>query len=338
MSNNNYKEADIRPEIIRQNYWALLEKEVAKFLDEDKNVKAEFSVHIDCPLCGANSYKMLFKKRGFTFVACDKCSLVYINPVLEENKLWEFYNSEALDYMQNVILKNTSSQRKQKIHIPRAEIIKDIAPNGRLLEIGCSVGYFLEAAKEVGNWELYGVELNKKSAAYVRENLDIMVFNDFVENLDIDEETFNVVVSFEVIEHTINPLDVLKKAYKILKKDGYFFVSTPNIEGFDFKVLGKHNRSFSPPGHLVYFTPTTFVDILNRAGFKDVKVQTPGKLDVENVRNELLRSPNLTLEMDPFLRELLLADGEKFENARENFQKYLADNGFSSHMIALCKK
>lgn len=334
----NYTESDIRPEEIRQRYWSLLEDEVRRYLDGNDTLRAEYSSFIACPLCNGQHTKSRFVKRGFSIVECNICGMVYVNPVLDDRKLKEFYNSEALKYMQEVILRTTYHARKQHIHIPRAEMLKKIVPKGRLLEIGCSVGYFLEAAREVGEWELFGVDLNSEAAEYVRANLGIDVFDGRVEELDAPEDSFDAIVSFEVVEHLSNPLALMKGAFRLLKTDGVFIVSTPNIEGFDFQVLGKYHRSYSPPGHLVYFTPDTLRDMLGRAGFRNIAIETPGELDVENVRNELIRSPELVVEMDKFMRNLLLNEGEKYDLARQRYQAYLRSNGFSSHMVAICIK
>ncbi len=335
---NCLKEADIRPERMRKEYWGLLEKEVEKYCDDQKRIKKEFTQEIKCPLCGSNRSRELFIKRGFTFVRCHECNLVYVNPIFKGDKIKEFYNSHAMNYMQNLILKRTAAARKAQIHAPRAEMIKSFVPQGKLLEIGCSVGYFLEAAQEIGDWELYGVEPNKTAAEYVRKRMNIEVYSDLVENVTLTKDCFDVIASFEVIEHIANPFDVIKSCYRILKKQGYLFISTPNIEGFDFRILGKHHRSYSAPGHLVYFTPATFRHMLDKAGFAEIQINTPGALDVENIRNEILRNPSLDIEIDEFLAELLLQDDDRHEKARFEFQRFLANNGFSSHMIAICKK
>lgn len=331
-------EKEIRPEGKRQYYWDLLEKEVTKLLDEQNKLKKEFQVNIVCPLCNQDTPKPLFEKRGFDFVQCPQCDLVYVNPIPSQDKISDFYNSEALNYMQQVLLKETADVRKKKIHIPRAQRLKKIVPKGKLLELGCAVGYFLEVAQEVGEWQLYGVEANKQSADYVRQKLNIEIYAGLLEKLSLPANFFDVIVSFEVIEHITNPLEVVSNCYSILKKGGYLLISTPNIAGYDFQVLGKNHRSYSPPGHLVYFTPDTFTKLLQKASFSDVEITTPGLLDVENVRNEISRNSQLNLKLDQFTRDFLMQDTENFKKAREEFQTILARNKLSSHMIALCKK
>jgi 2-polyprenyl-3-methyl-5-hydroxy-6-metoxy-1,4-benzoquinol methylase len=321
------KESHIRPEETRKIYWELLENEIKKYLDDENVLKKEFSRKINCPLCKSKRYKELFKKRGFCFVKCVSCDLVYLNPILESEMLEKFYNSDAMNYMQNKILKSTY-----------AEMLKTIVPSGKLLEIGCSVGYFLDAAKEIGNWKLFGIEPNEKAARYVREQLNIKIFNDFADDLLLKEKFFDAIVSFEVIEHITNPTELIESCYRLLKNNGYLIMSTPNINGFDFKILKKYHRSYSPPGHCLYFTPQTFQSLLKRAGFREIIINTPGRLDVENVRNELMRTKNLPVKIDEFLKELLLSNDAEYKNARIEFQQFLAENGFSSHMIAICKK
>ncbi len=334
------KEQDIRPEAVRQEYWSLLEAKVRSYLDSEGRMKSENVEHVDCPVCGSARSREMFTKRGFRFVQCLNCELQYVNPTLKDELILEFYNSEAMNFMQNVLLKSAAEVRKNRIHIPRARWLHQIAPSCShpiLLEIGCSVGYFLEAAKEVDAWSLFAVEPNEDSARRVRKELGVEVYDSLLNNADLESQVFDVVVGWEVIEHIKNPKEIVSHCWKILNDQGVLVMSTPNVCGFDFEILGPQNRSYSPPGHLIYFNPESLTRLLRESGFARVEITTPGVLDVDNVRNEVLRA-QYEVSLPRFLEKILLENTDEAAQAREFLQKSIVLSNMSSHMVAIAWK
>lgn len=114
--------------------------------------------------------------------------------------------------------------------------------------------------------------------------------------------------SFEVIEHIFNPFEFLKIIYNLLENDGFLMLTFPNYEGFDINIL------------------------LEKCSFKTIEITTPGKLDVDIVRKEILNNNNLT---NNFLRRICV---DNYETIGQNFQTFLAENLLSSHMMVIARK
>jgi hypothetical protein len=99
-------------------------------------------------------------------------------------------------------------------------------------------------------------------------------------------------------------------------------------------VLGKLSDNVRDPNHLNYFHPKSLGHLLQRCGFNVIEVMTPGKLDAELVRKKIL-SGKFDVSNRPFLKYILI---DRWEAVGEAFQRFLADNGLSSHLWMVAKR
>jgi len=99
---------------------------------------------------------------------------------------------------------------------------------GRILDLGCGTGYGSKMLYNKGN-EVYGIDISQKAIEYAQKVYPGPTYICCsAENLPFEEEFFDGVVAFEVIEHVQHPEKVLKEIYRVLKKGGNLFISTPN--------------------------------------------------------------------------------------------------------------
>ena len=142
----------------------------------------------------------------------------------------------------------------------------------------------------------------------------------------------DMVVCFEVLEHTYEPLDFLNSLCRLVKPGGMVFISTLCIDGFDLQTLWDQSSQIYPPSHINFLSVRGFQNLFQRAGLVDVNISTPGKLDVDIVRNALQKNPEL-LKDNRFLQHVIVD-----ENKADIFQKFLAENQLSSHAWVSGKK
>ena len=142
---------------------------------------------------------------------------------------------------------------------------------------------------------------------------------------------FDVVVSFEVIEHTFNPKFFLKKIHQNLKKSGLVFLSCPNGKGFDINVLKQKSQAVDSE-HVNLFNTESIKLLLSNTGYKVVSVFTPGRLDAEIVREEAIKKK---FKLDKFLKNILI---DNWNLIGWEFQNFLAENNLSSHMWVVAQK
>ncbi|MDR2521566.1 MAG: class I SAM-dependent methyltransferase, partial [Spirochaetaceae bacterium] len=135
----------------------------------------------------------------------------------------------------------------------------------RLLDIGCATGALLAALRERG-WEVCGVEVSAAQAAYARSERGLAVHTGSLEEAAFASGAFDVVLASHVIEHVADPLAFVWEVSQVLSGGGYFFVTTPNIAGFQARLFGSRWRS-AIFDHLYLFSKKTLRVLLEICGF-----------------------------------------------------------------------
>jgi hypothetical protein len=141
-----------------------------------------------------------------------------------------------------------------------------------------------------------------------------------------------------LIEHLFDPRILLDKVNKLLSDGGLFFLTTPNIDGFEYQVLGQFSQNLGGPNHLNYFSVQTIEVFLQRFGYEIVDIRTPGVLDVDLVIKGLKEQGGETPCISDFLQKLLFSERRPFPQAREKFQRFLQEALLSGHMEVVARK
>jgi SAM-dependent methyltransferase len=150
-------------------------------------------------------------------------------------------------------------------HLPKLTYRK------RLLDLGCGSGAFLLRARSAG-WDVVGVDPDVKAVGSSRKKgLDVRLGG--VEIFDRSDEQFDFITLAHTIEHSHNPLEVLRSCYKLLKPGGSIWIDTPNIESLGYQLFGANWLHLDPPRHLVLFTFGSIIRCLHNAGFSMIKIQ-----------------------------------------------------------------
>jgi len=147
--------------------------------------------------------------------------------------------------------------------------IEAYANRGRILDIGCAWGFFLDRCKQRG-WEVYGVELSHVEADYARRRFGIEVFNGALGDARFPDRHFDVVTLWHVFEHMHDPLATLAEIRRILKPGGVVVIAVPTPISAPDYVFD------SVPLHLFYFDEHTLGRALHRAGFRVSRIRKGG--------------------------------------------------------------
>jgi len=203
----------------------------------------------------------------------------------------------------------------------------------RLIDVGAGFGIFLDEWRKISP-ECHSVAVEpSKSLAQECRLKGFEVVESIVERVGPEYSNYaDLVVCFEVLEHVYEPLEFIRSLMRLAKPEGLIFVSTLSIDGFDLQVLWDESSQIYPPSHINFLAVKGFKELFRRAGLVDIQVTTPGKLDVDIVRNASLKNPNL-LKDNRFLQHMI-AD----ESTADAFQKFLSENQLSSHAWVIGKK
>jgi 2-polyprenyl-3-methyl-5-hydroxy-6-metoxy-1,4-benzoquinol methylase len=257
-----------------------------------------------CPLCLSNKQLFLYKDfEGSKFVKCNSCGLVFQNPRYEISYEKEYWG-KAID--PDGIERDLVMERETKIKNLYSGDIKYIEKlkGGNILDAGCGFGFFLSALSD--KWNKYGLELSEYCIDYIDENyLDIKdIRSEIVENDPFDQEFFDVIYSYHVIEHVKNPVKHIESLYKMLKKGGTLVLSTPNIDSYVSNRFKGNYRLLGLP-HIILFTVDTLSMLLKQGGFEIINIKFPFFKTKYFTFNNLLRLYNKKNVSPPFYGNIM---------------------------------
>jgi 2-polyprenyl-3-methyl-5-hydroxy-6-metoxy-1,4-benzoquinol methylase len=328
MSRPRLTEAEIRPDDLFAESLRTHRADVERLV-----AKRDSFVEVACPACGTADGRQRWRKDQVDFLECPSCRTVYVSPRPSPAVLDEHYRtSENYKYWTEVIFPASEDARRAKIFAPRAERVVEIArrvgaEGGVLVDVGAGFGTFCEEVARLGAFErVIALEPEPHLAAACRSK-GLEVVEAPVESASLPVERVDVVTNFEVIEHLFDPASFVEQCARLLSPGGLLVLTCPNGQGFDVEVLGEQSGTVAAE-HLNYFNPDSLGGLLERCGFEVVERQTPGRLDAELVRKQVLAG-ELDLSAQPFLQRVLV---DEWDRVGERFQDFLADNGLSSNM------
>ncbi|UCE27804.1 MAG: class I SAM-dependent methyltransferase [Candidatus Coatesbacteria bacterium] len=244
--------------------------------------------YVDCNLCGANDYRVLYPSTidetsagalsyfrqsdpnnlNCRIVVCNRCGLAYSNPREKQELLNDVYRSvEDEEYLKQRSWKEAS----YRWNLARLE--RHVA-GGRLLDFGCGHGFFLSLLGD--RWDGYGVEPARAAARYASEIIGQNVYCGFLDEHNFDTGTFDAVTMFHVLEHVANPKGELGRINGLLKPGGYVYLEVPDL-GSVLSRWRKRRWWYIMRFHTYYFTRSSLLRIVRAAGFELVDVHRPVK-------------------------------------------------------------
>jgi 2-polyprenyl-3-methyl-5-hydroxy-6-metoxy-1,4-benzoquinol methylase len=191
------------------------------------------------------------------FCECQNCKLRFYNPLITGDE--KFYNSlQKFDwyYMDD----------KEEYQYAK----KFIGPNDKVLEVGCGKGAF---AKHIASKNYIGLDLSQNAKEMAAKN-GINIENEMIQDYALKhKEEFDIVVSFQVLEHVSDPKSFIEAKLYALKKGGKLIIAVPSEDSFlKYVTNGILNM---PPHHVTRWSDATFEYIASKYG-----------LDIETIYHE----------------------------------------------------
>jgi SAM-dependent methyltransferase len=193
-------------------------------------------------------------------VQCEGCGLVFVHPLPTADTLHGHYNQGESSRMEYYLAAAPADRRTFAAALER--VARYVPPGGRVLDVGPNVGTALALAAARG-WVASGVEINAEAARYCRERLGLSVLAGTLEDTDLPDAHYDLVLMFDVIEHLLDPLAALRRVQAALKVRGALMISTPDIAAWSGRLL-----QVKPDEHLFYFSPPTLATLLRAAAFR----------------------------------------------------------------------
>lgn len=143
-----------------------------------------------------------------------------------------------------------------------------VAQRGRLLDIGCGVGEFLETMRSYG-WDVEGIDLDPEVVEACKTR-GLAVKEGTLEAQRYPEGLFDAISMRHVLEHVPEPIRFLRECHRILRPGGVLVLLTPNADSFGHRIFGRHWLGLDVSRHLTVFSPSAVESAMRRAGFNVV--------------------------------------------------------------------
>ena len=232
----------------------------------------------DCRVCGATvdpGLHLRWVRDGFRILRCPGCGLLFRADPPDAGELTELYGDAYFqaaeqngpsqgegypDYVEDEELHRRNARR-------RLALLERYVEPGRLLDVGCAAGFFVDEARRRG-WEGVGVELAPSMAAYARKQLGVHVVEAPFDRAEIPGPPFDAVTMWDYIEHTLDPVADLRRACGLLRPGGVLAASTGAAGSVVARLSGRRWHLLTPRHHNFFFDRRTLERALAEAGLR----------------------------------------------------------------------
>lgn len=226
-----------------------------------------------CPVCDAHEYNFYANNDYLDYVKCNSCSLVYMNPAPNSNKVDGGFQGED-----ELLTEYFSIIRQYKGALPskpepssdiKLKDIYSIKPSGKLLDVGCSVGDFLHKAKYF--YEVEGLEINPHTAAIAEQHFKI--HKHFLSELQL-EPVYDIVTLHQILYGVPDPVGLLNDIHAVLKEDGLLYINSPNADSYAMELYAGKSCHLYGYTTLNVFNEQALHVLAEHTGFKVLSYRT----------------------------------------------------------------
>jgi SAM-dependent methyltransferase len=237
---------------------------------------------VNCLVCGQNNFKTFFSCKDFVATEedfqlqyCESCSFIFTNPRPNISEIGKYYQSDqyishsgkkkGLIYKIYDIVRDFSIRQK-------LNLIKKYHKSGKLMDLGCGLGYFLNGVKLDKTFDGLGVDISDDAVEYVKNTFGINIKNE--SELDnLDKHTFDIITQWHVLEHVHYLNERMQQLHHLLKQDGTMFIAVPNSKSKDAEIYKEYWDGYDVPRHLYHFNQKSFSLLMEKHGFKIVEIK-----------------------------------------------------------------
>ncbi len=236
-----------------------------------------------CPVCNSNQFTDLYACKDyvasgeeFMIVSCQSCGLQFTNPRPALSEIGKYY--ESTKYISHVGTDKSELGVTYKIYDwvrnysigSKLTLIKKYHSSGKLLDLGCGLGYFLQGVQLDKTFEATGADVSDEAIKYVQKEFSISVLKE--DSLNKTNDAFyDIITQWHVMEHVHLLEERMKLLKRILKKDGTMFLAVPISNSFDARHYKAFWDGYDVPRHLYHFTAHSMRLLMEKNGFTVIK-------------------------------------------------------------------
>jgi 2-polyprenyl-3-methyl-5-hydroxy-6-metoxy-1,4-benzoquinol methylase len=228
---------------------------------------------IACTICGSTRLRRLCRKKEAIYHLCLECCVIFQYPQPAPEAMVDYANTE---YEQGVYRDYVEAREMKLEHFSHR--LKQLLPRvrrGRLLDVGCSCGYFMQVAAASG-FEVEGLEFSGAAIAAANSSVRPHIICSSIDAFD-GNRSYDLVTAFDLIEHVPRPKNFLRKVRQLLVPGGWLAMSTPDAGHFLRCMMRSYWPMLQPMQHLTIFSRRGMRLALEEAGFGDIEFERATK-------------------------------------------------------------
>ncbi|HEV2904962.1 MAG TPA: class I SAM-dependent methyltransferase [Pyrinomonadaceae bacterium] len=186
-----------------------------------------------------------------------------MNPRLTERQFHNIYQRGyfAGDHATGYDTYEQHAHLYEKTFARRLRLIRRFKTEGRLLDIGCSLGYFMNVASR-HSFDVYGVDVSAFAVQHAAARFPDRIRQEPLAPGMFPDRFFDVITMFDLFEHVYHPRQFLAILHTITKDDAVICITTPNLQSLLSRMSGRRWVSYKIPEHVFYYTPDTLSRIV----------------------------------------------------------------------------
>jgi SAM-dependent methyltransferase len=237
-------------------------------------------VQVQCCICESDVTEPVGAGKDFeyntssdTFLAmrCNSCGLIYLNPRPHISRFERIYpvNYHAFDFSEKqfgIVYKIRAGLETRRL----MSCCKGLLADARILDIGCGDGFHLNLLRQYGkkSWTLEGIDIDERAIKMAKKS-GLKAYCGCVESLELPQNTYDLILMIQTIEHVEKPDEVLRGIHKLLKPGGQLVIVTDNTDSLDFRLFKKsYWGGYHFPRHWNLFNPNSLKKLAEKTDFE----------------------------------------------------------------------
>lgn len=260
-----------------------------------------------CPICSnCDSNTEHIRPDSLAVLHCKICDTFFVSPTPSQDQLLSFYAKYDSNHRREPTIRiEELSSAYENINPLEDFRIQQLSNHmafrdSTVLDVGFGRGKFLYTLMRLGAIP-YGLELDEKAIEYARALGINNVFKGSVEDLE-NKTRFNLIIMNDFIEHSLNPMVLLKKASNLLESDGLLMIWTPNGE-----ITKNENQPITfrvDLEHMQYLTPASCKFTSKELNLNIVHLETLGFPNIKGINKPLSSTQSTRIQIKKVIKSI----------------------------------